>query len=301
MTPTIITKAQLAELDYVPRANLVNSITGYKSANLIATADLQGRTNVAVFSSVTHFGSNPPIVGHVTRPTSVARHTYDNIKEVPEVTINIVNYAMVEQMSLASTEYDKGINEFDKSGLTQEPSEVVRPPRVLESPVSFECAVDQVIELGDQGGAGNLVIARVLKMHVREEFLKADGKLDPLKLDLVGRMGENWYCHAGNDSLFEIPKPIQTKGIGVDQLSQSIRNSNILEPNHLGRMGNLDRLPTEAEVMEMKATDELKQIFLEFENQRDLIKDAIHYRGKQLLEEGKPFEALTTLMIVDLI
>ena len=267
-----------------------------------STVDKEGKVNLSPFSFFNVFSTNPPIL--IFSPArrgrdNTTKHTYENIKEVPEVCISIVNYAMVEQMSLASTEYDKGINEFEKAGFTQRASELIKPPRVEESPVSFECTVDQVIELGDQGGAGNLVIARIQRMHIREEYLKIDGKLDPLKLDLVARMGENWYTHASIESMFEIPKPITTKGIGVDHLSQSIRNSNILKPNHLGRLGNLERLPTIEEIMQMKATDEVHQILLEFETQRDEIKDALHYRGKQLLEEGRTFEALTTLLIVD--
>lgn len=267
-----------------------------------STIDKNGNVNLSPFSFFNVFSSNPPVM--IFSPSrrgrdNTTKHTYENIKEVPEAAISIVNHPMVEQMSLASTEYAKGVNEFEKSGFTQRNSDLIKPPLVEEAPVSFECTIDQVIELGDQGGAGNLVIARVVKMHIREEFLKEDGKLDPLKLDLVGRMGESWYCHAGNDSLFEIPKPLQTKGIGVDQISRSIRNSNIISPNHVGRMGNLEQLPTLEEVMAVKESDAIKEILLEYETQRDLIKDAIHHLGKDLLEEGKTYEALTTLMVVD--
>jgi flavin reductase (DIM6/NTAB) family NADH-FMN oxidoreductase RutF len=267
-----------------------------------STIDKNGNVNLSPFSFFNVFSSNPPVM--IFSPSrrgrdNTTKHTYDNIKEVPEAVISIVNYRMVEQMSLASTEYAKGVNEFEKAGFTQKVSETVQPPGVEEAPISFECNIDQVIELGDQGGAGNLVIARVKKMHIREEFLKEDGKLDPLKLDLVGRMGESWYCHASNDSLFEIPKPLQTKGIGVDSISQSVRNSNIISPNQLGRMGNLEQLPTEEEVLAVKGSDAIKEILLEYETQRDLIKDAIHQLGKQLLEEGKTYEALTTMMVVD--
>ncbi|MFT6941522.1 MAG: flavin reductase (DIM6/NTAB) family NADH-FMN oxidoreductase RutF, partial [Cyclobacteriaceae bacterium] len=267
-----------------------------------STIDRKGNVNLSPFSFFNVFSANPPIL--VFSPSrrgrdNTTKHTYENIKEVPEVTINIVNYPMVEQMSLASTEYAKGVNEFDKSGFTEVPSKVVKPPYVKEAPVSFECTVDQVIELGDQGGAGNLVIARVKMIHIRDEYTKEGIKLDPTKLDLVGRMGESWYCHAGTDSMFEIPKPIQTKGIGVDHLSQSIRNSNILTSNHRGRLGNLEKLPSEADIKSMMATDEIKQILLEFEYQRDLIKDELHRRGVLLIEQGFTQEALTTLLIVD--
>ena len=268
----------------------------------VSTVDAKGNINLSPFSFFNVFSSNPPIM--VFSPSrrgrdNTTKHTYENIKEVPEAVVSMVSYSMVEQMSLASTEYAKGVNEFQKAGFTERASDLVKPPRVEESPVSFECTIDQVIELGEEGGAGNLVIARVQKMHIREEYLKADGNLDPLKLDLVGRMGENWYCHAGNESLFEIPKPLQTKGIGVDQLSRSIRNSNIISPNHLGRMGNLEKLPSEEEVLSVLKSDAIHEILLEYETQRDLIKDAIHHLGKELLEAGKTYEALTTLMVVD--
>jgi flavin reductase (DIM6/NTAB) family NADH-FMN oxidoreductase RutF len=267
-----------------------------------STIDNAGNVNLSPFSFFNVFSANPPIM--VFSPSrrgrdNTTKHTFDNIKEVPETVISIVNHRMVEQMSLASTEYAKGVNEFDKAGFTQRASETVRPPGVEESPVSFECSIDQVIELGDQGGAGNLVIARVKKMHIREEYLKADGKLDPAKLDLVGRMGEDWYCHAGNESMFELSKPTKTHGVGVDQLSQGVRNSPILDPNHLGRMGNLERLPTKEEVFKAKESDEIREILCEFEMERDLIKDAIHELGKKMLNEGKTFEALTAMMVVD--
>ena len=147
---------------------------------------------------------------------------------------------MVEQMSLSSTEYEKEVNEFIKSGLTQISSEKIKPPRVGESPVAFECVVENVVETGDEGGAGNLVICRVVMVHIQEKYLDENKKLDTRKLDLVGRMGGSWYCRANGDALFEIPKPIRTKGIGVDQLPESVRNSDIFTGNNLGRMGNLE-------------------------------------------------------------
>ncbi|MEZ4953484.1 MAG: flavin reductase family protein [Saprospiraceae bacterium] len=191
-----------------------------------STVDRAGNVNLSPFSFFNCFGSNPPIM--IFSPArrvrdNTTKHTLENVREVPEVVINIVNYPIVEQMSLASTEYEKGINEFTKAGLTEVASEKIRPPRVGEAPVAFECLVDQVIETGTEGGAGNLIIARVIYVHIREEYLDENNNLDTTKLDLVGRMGESWYTRASGDSLFEIPKPLTTKGIGIDQLPWSIK------------------------------------------------------------------------------
>lgn len=267
-----------------------------------STVNKEGVVNLSPFSFFNAFSANPPIV--VFSPSRRGRNnttkdTYNNVKEVPEVVINVVNYAIVEQMSLTSTEYDEGVDEFVKSGLTPMASKLVSPPRVLESPVSLECKVNQVIELGDEGAAGNLVIAEVLLIHVKKEYLKRDQSIDSTKLDLVGRMGESWYTRVTKDSLFEIPKPIRTKGIGVDSLPRSIKNSNILSPNNLGRLGNVENLPSESEVKEAMQRQDVREIFLEFENQRDEIKDALHHLGKEKLEKGKTKTALTLLMVVD--
>ena len=212
---------------------------------------------------------------------------------MPEVVINIVNYPIVEKVSLSSTEYDKGVDEFLKSGLTPIESETVKPPRVLESPVSFECTVDQVIELGDQGGAGNLIISRVTMIHIRNEYLKEDGSLDTTKLDLVARMGENWYCRATGSSLFEIPKPILTKGIGVDQLPEKIRKSNVLTANNLGRLGNIETLPDQQELLKAKSMPEVEALLKT--NQIDI--EGLHQLAKLQLEKGNTNLALSILML----
>ncbi|WP_349267251.1 flavin reductase family protein [Flavivirga aquatica] len=183
---------------------------------LASTVDANGHVNLSPFSFFNVFSANPPIL--IFSPArrgrdNTTKHTYENVKAVSEVVINIVNHNIVEQTSLSSTEYDKGINEFEKAGFTAIPSEVVTPPRVAESPVSFECTVQDVIELGDKGGAGNLVISKVERIHIQEKYLNDKGSLDTQKLDLVARMGESWYCRASGNALFEIPKPIFNKGI----------------------------------------------------------------------------------------
>ncbi|RPG30453.1 MAG: flavin reductase family protein, partial [Muricauda sp. TMED12] len=202
-----------------------------------STIDAEGNVNLSPYSFFNVFSSNPPVM--VFSPTRSGRdnslkHTHQNVVEVPEVVINVVNHAMAEQMSLSSTAYDKDVNEFVKAGFTQVPSVKVKPPRVGEAPVSFECRVLEVVELGQIPGAGNLIIAQVDMIHINDDYL-TDNVLDTEKLDLVGRMGGNWYIRAIKESLFEIPKPIRTHGIGVDALPKGIRESDVLTGNNLGR------------------------------------------------------------------
>ena len=201
-----------------------------------STIDAKGRPNLSPFSFFNAFGSNPPTL--IFSPArrgrdNTVKHTYNNVKATGEVVINVVSYNMVQQTSLSSTEYPEGVNEFEKAGFTMLDSELVRPFRVAESPVQFECRVKQVIELGDQGGAGNLVICEILRMHVREEVLDEDGMIDQRKIDLVARMGGNWYTRAA-PGLFEVPKPLTRLGIGVDAIPAEIRESRVLTGNDLG-------------------------------------------------------------------
>ena len=192
------------------------------------------------------FSTNPPIL--IFSPLRKARgntikHTLENVKDVPEVVIGNVNFDMVQQVSLSSTEYEKGVNEFVKSGLTMKTADLVKPPLIAESPVNFECKVIEVKPLGNEGGAGNLVICEVLKIHIREEFLNEEGNLDQKKLDLVSRLGGNWYGRTTAETLFEVPKPLVTKGIGFDQLPSEIKNSKIFTGNDLGMLANVEQLP----------------------------------------------------------
>lgn len=263
-----------------------------------STIDKNGNPNLAPFSFFNVFSANPPIV--VFSPArsgrnNTTKHTYDNIKEVPEVVINIVTYSMVHQMSLASAEYAKDVNEFVKSGFTQIPSETIKPFRVKESPVQMECKVIEVKELGNQGGAGNLIICEVIKLHIEENILDEKGIIDQQKIDLVARMGGNWYCRAFGDSLFEIEKPLTTLGIGVDSIPSDIRNSNILTGNNLGQLGNAEKLPDETEVNEYKLI-ELSNIFLQNEKNTINLKAALHKHAKTLLDEGNVADAWKTLL-----
>jgi flavin reductase (DIM6/NTAB) family NADH-FMN oxidoreductase RutF len=212
-----------------------------------STVDREGRVNLSPFSFFNVFSANPPIL--VFSPARGGRdgklkNTLENIYEVPEVVINIVDYGMVEQMSLASTAYPKGVNEFVKAGFTELASEAVRPPRVRESKAQLECRVNDVVVLGESGGAGHLVVCELLRLHLDESILDEAGKVDTRRLDLVGRMGGDWYCRASGAALFEVEKPIARLGIGIDRLPEGIRGSRVLTGNHLGKLANIEAIPT---------------------------------------------------------
>jgi len=220
-----------------------------------STIDKEGRPNLAPFSFFNVFSSNPPILifsPNRSGRTGETKHSHDNVLEVPEVVINVVTYNMVQQMSLASSPYSKGTDEFIKSGFTKIPSVTVKPFRVAESPVQLECKVTEVKELGKTGGAGNLIFSEVQMIHINEEVLGATKNIDQQKIDLVARMGGNWYCRASGDALFELEKPITTLGIGVDALPAKIKNSTVLTGNHLGMLGNIEVLPDAEEINYMK-------------------------------------------------
>lgn len=215
-----------------------------------STVDKQGNPNLSPFSFFNVFSSNPPIL--IFSPArrvrnNTIKHTLINCQSVKEVVINIVNFDIVQQMSLSSTEYPDGVNEFIKSGLTMLPSDKVKPFRVAESPVQFECKVNEIIALGDQGGAGNLIICEVVKIHINEEVLDENGMIDQYKIDLVSRMGGNWYSRA-NRGMFEVEKPLTTLGIGVDAIPEDIKMSTVFCGNDLGKLGNVESLPTEDDI-----------------------------------------------------
>ncbi len=266
-----------------------------------STIDENGNVNLSPFSFFNVFGANPPLLifspARRVRDNTI-KHTLENVKEHPEVVINMVNYAMVEQMSLASTEYEKGVNEFEKAGFTAAPSHIVSPPRVLEAPVSFECKVNEIIETGQEGGAGNLIICEVVLIHVLDEVLDDNGKIDPFKMDAVARMGGDWYCRANGNSLFEIPKPINNKGIGVDAIPQVIRESVVLTGNNLGRLGNFESLPTQEEVNELKNEPEIQELLLRFQNDQESLIFNLHQLAKEYLENGETERAWKILLQV---
>ena len=263
-----------------------------------STVDEQGRPNLAPFSFFNVFSANPPIL--IFSParagrTNTTKDTYNNIKKVAEVVINVVNYDMVHQVSLTSSPYPAGVDEFVKAGFTKLTSDTVKPFRVAESPVQFECTVNQVIELGAEGGAGNLIICEVKKMHISESVLDKDGKIDQHKIDLVARMGGNWYLRADHNSMFEIEKPVTTIGIGIDHLPKDILTSKVFSKNDLGQLAGIEVLPNETDVNEYKLI-ELSELFVSLENNQDELELRLHERAKQLLKENKLEAAWLTLL-----
>jgi flavin reductase (DIM6/NTAB) family NADH-FMN oxidoreductase RutF len=266
---------------------------------LASTVDENGLVNLSPFSFFNVFSANPPIL--IFSPArrvqnNTIKHTLENAKATKEVVINIVNYPIVEQMSLSSTEYEKGVDEFKKSGLTPIASNKIKPPRVLESPVAFECVVDDIIELGTEGGAGNLIISRVVNIHINKNYLNNENQLDTKKLDLVARMGASWYSRVTLDSLFEIPKPITNKGIGVDSLPKHALNSTILTGNNLGRLGNLENLPTSSEIEAQKNDGEIAHI-LRISNQTEKV-NKLHELAKVCLENNDLEKSLSILFCI---
>lgn len=264
-----------------------------------STLDKEGNPNLAPFSFFNAFGSNPPTV--VFSPArrvrdNTTKHTLENIYETGEVVINVVNYAMVQQMSLASTEYPKGVNEFIKAGFTPIASELIKPFRVKESPVQMECKVVEVKEMGDQGGAANLIICEILLMHISDAVLTPDKKIDPNKIDLVARMGGDLYCRASGNALFEVAKPLTTLGIGVDALPETIRLSKILTGNNLGQLGNVEHLPDAAEVREFRSREFMKALDDKFGHHPEILRDKLHELAKTLLDKGHVKEAWLTLL-----
>ncbi|MCD0468414.1 flavin reductase family protein [Flavobacterium sp. JAS] len=237
----------------IPTAKLhgyLQSAVGPRPIAFASTISAKGIPNLSPFSFFNVFSANPPIL--VFSPArrvrdNTVKHTLINVEATREVVINVVNYDLVQQTSLASTEYAEGINEFIKAGLTQIPSDLVKPYRVKESPVQFECKVTQIIPLGTEGGAGNLILCEVVKMHIHEAILDENGAIDQHKIDLVSRLGSNWYSRS-NQGLFEVPKPLTTLGVGVDAIPNYIKESPVFDGNDLGKLGNIEALPTTEEV-----------------------------------------------------
>jgi len=255
-----------------------------------STIDGSGNPNLSPFSFFNVFSVNPPIL--IFSPArrvrdNTTKHTLENVHEVKEVVINVVNHAIVQQMSLSSTEYVKGVNEFEKAGFTMLPSETVKPFRVAESPVQFECKVNEIVSLGTEGGAGNLIICEVLKLHISEEVLDENQAIIQEKLDLVARAGGSYYSRAKN-GFFEIPKPLSTLGIGVDQIPEIIRNSNILTGNNLGMLANVEATPNQQDVDNF-ARDNPKFIGLETQEK--------HKFAQQFLEKNDVMSAWKALLI----
>lgn len=286
------------ELEIPHLHQLLLGAVGPRPIAFASTVDAEGNPNLSPFSFFNVFSANPPIM--VFSParsgrTNTTKDTYDNVKEHPECVINIVNYDIVEQMSLSSSPYAKGVNEFTKSGLTPIASDIVKPFRVKESPVQFECKVNEVIELGTNGGAGNLVICEVVKIHVKEDILTENKRIDQKKIDLVARMGGNWYCRADENSMFEITKPITTIGIGYDNLPADILSSDILSANDLAKLAGIVELPNETDVNEHKLI-ELSDLFVSLEEDQAKLEVELHKLAKEQLQANNIEDAWKTLL-----
>jgi flavin reductase (DIM6/NTAB) family NADH-FMN oxidoreductase RutF len=277
------------ELSAAQVQNILQSVVTPRPIAFASTVDGEGNPNLSPFSFFNMFSANPPIL--IFSPSRKVRdnstkHTLDNVLEVPEVVIHIVGFDRVEQMSLASTEYPKGVNEFEKAGLTPVPSDLVSPPRVKEAAVAMECKVIEVKALGSEGGAGNLVICEVVAIHLSESIMDETGAVNPYKLDPVARLGGSWYSRITPESLFQIPKPLANLGIGVDQIPEEIRNSPILTGNNIGRLGNVMQLPSAEELAELSHSEEVESMRKRFKNDPESWIDHLHMRAKEELESG---------------
>lgn len=271
----------------------LQSAIGPRPIAFASTLDENNVSNLSPFSFFNVFSANPPIL--IFSPArrvrdNTTKHTLENCELNKEVVINIVDYNIVQQMSLSSTEYPKGVNEFIKSGLTMLPSHIVKPYRVAESPVQFECKVNQIISLGNQGGAGNLIICEVVCFHINEEILDATGAIDQTKLDLVSRLGGNWYSRA-NDGLFQVPKPVATLGIGVDAIPEFIRESKVFNGNDLGMLGNVESLPSEEEISIFVSQNiSIKSILSTADEEK------IQTKAKEFIQKGEVLSAWKLLL-----
>jgi Conserved protein/domain typically associated with flavoprotein oxygenases, DIM6/NTAB family len=264
------------------------------------TIDQAGNINLSPFSFFNMFSTNPPLC--IFSPSrrvrdNTIKHTLENILEVKECVINIVNYEMVQQTSLASTEYPKGVNEFEKAGFTMLPSQLIKPPRVAEAPVQMECIVREVIHLGENPGAGNLILAEVKVIHIKEEILDEDGKIDQAKIDLVARLGGDWYCRVTPENLFKVAKPLTTLGIGVDALPKAVRNSMVLTGNDLGKLGNVEHLPSDDEIDEVRNLAEVKEILDATIGDASNRERELHELAKVWLGQGNVNEALKIVLL----
>lgn len=271
----------------------LQSSVGPRPIAFASTMDSEGNPNLSPFSFFNVFSANPPILifspARRVRDNSI-KHTLINAKSTREVVINVVNFDMVQQTSLASTEYAEGVNEFLKSGFTSIPSEVVKPFRVKESPVQFECKVTQIIPLGSEGGAGNLILCEVLRIHIDERILDENGVIDQYKIDLVSRLGANWYSRS-NQGLFEVPKPLTTQGIGVDSIPDFIKESAVFDGNDLGMLGNIEALPTLEEVsIFVKQNFAVKGVLSSDDQQK------LHMEAKKYLNEKDVLAAWKVLL-----
>jgi flavin reductase (DIM6/NTAB) family NADH-FMN oxidoreductase RutF len=289
----------LSELKPAEKQYYLQHVVAPRPICFASTIDAAGNVNLSPFSFFNLFSSQPPVV--IFSPArrlrnGTTKHTLQNVLEVPEVVINIVTYEMVQQTSLASCEYAKGVDEFVKAGFTKEPATLVQPPMVAESQAKLECRVLEVKPLGEEGGAGQLVICEVLCLHLADELLDADKKIDQRKLPLVARLGGDWYCRISSENLFEVAKPSTQLGIGIDALPQSIRNSALLAGNHLGQLANVHDVPAVDPAFE---DDHLKNIVQYFSMNPTDMEAELHRYAAQLIDAGNVAAAWQVLLASD--
>ncbi|SFG91370.1 flavin reductase family protein [Pedobacter insulae] len=289
-----------ADLSPVQLQNYLQYAIAPRPICFASTIDLAGNINLSPFSFFNLFSTNPPVC--IFSPArrvrdNTTKHTLENVLEVKECVINIIDYAMVQQTSLASTEYAKGVNEFEKAGFTMLQSALVRPPRVAEAPVQLECMVTDVIPLGDKNGAGNLVLAEIKLIHLKEEILDEEGKIDQAKIDLVARLGGDWYCRVTPDNLFKVAKPLTTLGIGIDNLPVAVRNSVVLTGNDLGMLGNIENLPSAEEIDEIQWNANVKDILDATIGDAQQRERELHELARQFLAIGNVADALKVVLL----
>ena len=278
--------------------NLIKYAVAPRPICFASTVDKNGNVNLSPFSYFNFMSTNPPVC--VFSPLTRMRdgqdkHTLDNIREVNEVVINIVNFDMVQQTSLASTEYPKEVDEFKKSGLTPLKSKFIRPPRVAESPIQLECKVRDIITIQEGAGTGNLVLAEIICMHIQSQYLDENNKMDQAALDLVARLGGNWYCRITKENLFEVPKPLRKLGIGVDQLPESIRNSSILTGNQLGLLANVQEIPQKDN--SMLNDEHINSLLSMWKEDKIQLQNEIQRYAAKLLDDGFIDQAWQVLLI----
>lgn len=270
---------------------------GPRPIAFVSTIDEHGNDNLAPYSFFNVFSSNPPVL--IVSPArrgrdKTTKHTLENARLNKQCVVNIVDFALVEQMSLASTEYPAGVSEFVKSGLTPIASEVIQPKRVKESPVQLECEVFEIIPLGDGGGAGNLMMCKVVRIHMQEHIFDADGRIDPVRIDQVARMGGHWYTRA-NAGLFQLPQPMNVIGMGFDQIPEDIRHSTVLTGNDLAKLAGVESLPDETAVNEYKLL-ELADLFLTHEDNPTELELALHRAAQEHIKSHDFVSAWKTLL-----
>lgn len=285
-----------SKISTIEKQQWLNNAIAPRPICFASTIDKDGNVNLSPFSFFNVFSSNPPIV--IFSPArrsrdNTTKHTLENIFEVPECVINMVDFDMVQQVSLSSCEFSKGVDEFIKAGFTKEIATMVKPPMVKEAKIKLECRVNEVKSLGEEGGAGQLVIAEILCMHVDESILDTDGKIDQRKLQLVARLGGDWYCKVDETNLFRVDKPNTQLGIGVDALPEGIRSSSILTGNHLGLLGNVQELPY---INPAFSSDRLKNIVQYYSISPTEMEKELHIYAAELLNEGKLADAWQILL-----